>query len=101
MPTKPILKIIYFTCLVCIAISTILLLIFGKTKFIEPITELFLSILMFTLCINGVFYKEIIYKGICFKGALPIFCGLMMGIAAVLLLFLLSIPEIIKLIGLK
>jgi len=98
MPTKPFLKIIYFSCLVFIAVSSIVLIIIGKTKFWGPITELFLSILMFTICINGVFYKELIYKGTYFKGALPVFCGLMLGLVAVMLLVRFSVPEIIKLI---
>ena len=86
MPTKPLLKTIFYFCLICLVISIYILIIFEKTKFLEPVFGFWLSIIMFTMCINGVFYKELVLKGIYYKGFFPVFVGTTMGIIAVFLL---------------
>jgi len=86
MPTKPLLKAIFISSWICLVLSVFILIIIGKTKFLEPVAVFFISILFLTLCINGVFYKELVLKGVYYKGVFPIFIGLATGLFTVVLL---------------
>jgi len=88
MPTNPILKTIFITCFSGAIILIILSQVFEPSKKLEALICVLFGICCLVNFINAVVFKELYLKGDIYKGGMVIFLGYLLGLFAILLLFL-------------